>query len=149
MSETAIGIEAPEGVALTVLTHLKNGIIDEAIADFAEEFTFEDHGLGLGFKDKERLSEFFRKTRELYPDSLLEPDMVFVSGNHVIMEWTLQTTVTEQFYSGLSRKLQVSVRGVSIVRTENGKITDWADYYDGRSSRRTALAAHFEEWVEL
>jgi hypothetical protein len=39
--------------------------------------------------------------------------------------------------------------GASIVRTENGKITDWADYYDRLSSRRTVLAAHFEEWVEL
>jgi hypothetical protein len=43
----------------------------------------------------------------------------------------------------------VSVNGASIVRTENGKITDWADYYDGLTSRRTALAAHFKEWVEL
>jgi hypothetical protein len=67
----------------------------------------------------------------------------------MIMEWTLQTMVTEPFYGGLSRKVQVTVHGASIVRTENGKITDWADYYDGLTSRRTALAAHFKEWVEL
>ena len=125
------------------------GRLDDAIALFVEKLTFKDHGIGLEFKDKERLSEFFRKTRELYPDSYLETDTVFVSGDHVIMEWTLQTMVTEPFYGGLSRKVQASVHGASIVRTENGKITDWADYYDGGISRRTALAAHFEEWVEL
>jgi hypothetical protein len=149
MSEIAIEIAAPEDVTLTVLTHLRNGKIDDAIARFVEKPTFKDHGIGLEFKDKERLSEFFRKTRELYPDSFLETDTLFVSGDHVIMEWTLQTTLTEPFYGGLSRKVKVTVHGASIVRTENGKITDWADYYDGLTSRRTALAAHFEEWVEL
>jgi hypothetical protein len=149
MSEIAIGMAAPEGVALTVLTHLKNGKVDDAIARFVEKLTFKDHGIGLEFKDTERLSEFFRKTRELYPDSFLETNTIFVSGIHVIMEWTLHTSVTEPFYGGLARKVHVSVHGASIVRTENGKITDWADYYDGLTSRRTALAAHFKEWVEL
>src|SRR5262245_10540775 len=149
MSEIAIGMTAPERVALTVLTHLKNGKIDAAIARFIEKLTFKDHGIGLEFKDKESLSEFFRKTRELYPDFFLETDTIFVSGDRVIMEWTLQTIVTEPFYGGLSRKVQVSVHGASIVRTEVGRFTDWADYYDGRTSRRTALAAHFGEWGEL
>jgi hypothetical protein len=50
---------------------------------------------------------------------------------------------------GRSRKVHVSVHGASIVRTENGKITAWADDYDGLTARRTALAAHFKVWVEL
>src|SRR5262245_30798914 len=100
MSETAIGIVTPEGVALTVLTDLKNGKLDDAIARFVDKLTFKDHSLGLEFKDTERLSEFFRKTRELYPDSCLETDTIYVSGDHVILEWTLQTMVTEPFYGG-------------------------------------------------
>jgi limonene-1,2-epoxide hydrolase len=72
-----------------------------------------------------------------------------VSGNHVITEWTLRFSLTEPFYGGLKRTLKVSVQGVSIVRIENGNIAEWADYYDGLTSRRTALGAHFEEWVEL
>jgi hypothetical protein len=149
MSDIAMGMAAPEGVALSVLTHLKNGKIDDAIARFAEKLTFKDHGIGLEFKDTEHLSEFFRKTRELYPDSFLETDTIFVSGDHVIMEWTRHTMVTESFYARLSRTVPVLVHGASIVRTENGRITDWADYYDGLTSRRTALAAYFKEWVEL
>jgi steroid delta-isomerase-like uncharacterized protein len=149
MSEIPIGIAASEGVVLAVLTHLKNGKIDDAIARFAEEFRFKDHGIGLQFKHKERLAEFFKKARELYPNSFLQTNTIFVSGEHVITEWTLQATWPEPFYGQLSREVRVSMQGASIVRTDNGKITDWADYYDGLASRRTALASYFTEWVEL
>ena len=149
MSEVAIARGMLGSVVLSVLTHLKNGKIGDAIDCFADEFSFKDHGMGLEFKDKERLTEFFQKTRELYPDSLLLTDTIFVSGDDVITEWTLQATLTEPFYGDLSRKVRVSVQGVSIVRTDNGKITDWADYYDGLVSRRTASASYFTDWVEL
>jgi len=149
VGETLIPKSASEGVVLTVLSQLKNGKIDEALAGFAEEFQFKDHGIGLEFKNKERLGEFFYKTRELYPDSFLQTNTIFVSGNRVIAEWTLRFTLSEPFYGGLKRTVKVSVQGVSIVRIENGNIAEWADYYDGLTSRRTALAAHFEEWVEL
>ena len=92
-----IAIVASEGVVLTALTRLENGKIEAAVACFADEFTFNDHGIGLEFKDKERLAEFFHKTRELYPDSFLQTDVIFVSGDRVIAEWTLQFTLTETF----------------------------------------------------
>jgi hypothetical protein len=66
-----------------------------------------------------------------------------VSGEHVITEWTLKTTMTVPFYGGLSRKVPVSLHGASIVRIDNGKIIDRS------TSRRTALAAYFTEWVGL
>ena len=112
------------------------------------DFRYKDHGIGLEFRDKEGLTEFFRKTRELYPDYFLQADQTFVSGEHVITQWTLQVTITEPFYAGLTRRIPISIAGVSIARTANGKLADWADYYDGLTSRRTALAAHFTEWVE-
>jgi steroid delta-isomerase-like uncharacterized protein len=149
MSEIAIQMTTSEEVVLPVLTHLNNGNIDDAVARFAEDFTFKDRGIGLEFRDKERLTEFFQKTREFFPESFLQIDSILVSVDHVVSEWTLHTTFTEPFYGGASRKVQVSLYGVSVVRTKNGKITEWSDYYDGLTSRRTALAAHFEEWVEL
>src|ERR1700751_1383008 len=90
-TEMLVEVEALEGVVLTVLERLRNGKIEDAIACFAEEFSFKDHGVDLEFKNKERLAEFFRKKRELYPDSLLQTDTIFVSGDRVITEWTLQT----------------------------------------------------------
>lgn len=72
---------------------------------------------------------------------MLLTDTIFVSEDHVITEWTLLATLTEPFYGQLTRKVRVLLRGVSIVRTENGKITDWSDYYDVLTSRRTALVS--------
>jgi hypothetical protein len=148
MSEIAIGEEALEPGVLTVRTHLKNGKIGDAIACFAEEFRFKDHGMGLEFKDKERLTEFFQKTRELYPDSSLLTDTIFVSGDHVIIEWTLQATLTEPFYGGLSQKVRVSVQGLPSCGHATARLPTGADYYDGLASRRAALASYFTEWVE-
>jgi steroid delta-isomerase-like uncharacterized protein len=149
MSAIAIERAVTEQVVLTVLTHLNNGEIDDAIAPFAEEFTFKDRGIGLEFKDKGRLAEFFQKTSEFYPDSCLQIESILMSVDHMVGEWTLHTTVTEPFYGGLSRKVQILLHGVSVVRTKNGKITDWSDYYDGLTSRRTALASYFTDWDGL
>jgi steroid delta-isomerase-like uncharacterized protein len=147
MSDIPTGVAVLEGVVLTTLTHLSNGEVDDAVAHFAEEFRFNDRGMGLEFKDKERLAEFFEKAWQLYPDSVRKTNTIFPSGDHVVTEWTLQTTLAEPFH-GLLLKVPVSVDGTSIVRTHNGWITYWADYYDGLTSRRTALGAHFAEWVE-
>ena len=86
MSEIPVGVAALEGVVLTVLTQLNSGEVDDAVTRFAEECRFKDHGIGLEFKDKERLREFFQKTRELYPHSFLQTDTILVSGDHVIAE---------------------------------------------------------------
>jgi hypothetical protein len=146
MNAIAIERAATEQVVLTVLTHINNGEIDLAIAPFAEEFTFKDRGIGLEFKDKGRLAEFFQKTSELYPDSCLQIESILMSVDHVVGEWRLRTTVTEPLYAGLSRKVEILLHGVSVVRTKYGKITEWSDYYDGLTSRRTALAAYFTDW---
>ncbi|WP_035353541.1 nuclear transport factor 2 family protein [Edaphobacter aggregans] len=149
MVEMVVGMEALEGGVLTVLERLKNGKIEDAIACFAEEFSFKDHGVDLKFKNKERLAEFFRKARELYPDSLLQTDVIFASGDRVISEWTQQYTATEALLPAGPLKVPICLHGVSVVQIENGEITRWSDYYDGRTSRCTGLASYFTDWVEL
>ena len=139
---------ASEEVVLTAVTNLNDGNISETIASFTEEFTFKDHGIGLDFNDKVRLAEFFQKTREFYPDSFVQVDTIFVSGDRVFVEWTLRATLTEPFFGGLSRRVPITVQGVSIVRMDSRRISDWVDYYDGLTSRRTRLADYFTEWIE-
>ena len=148
MSEVSIQTLSPQKVVSAVLSQLNQEQIEDAVACFTTDFRYKDYGIGLEFKDKERLTDFFRKTRELYPDYFLQADQTFVSGEHVITQWTLQVTITEPFYAGLTRRIPISIAGVSVVRTDKGMIADWADYYDGLTSRRTALGAHFTEWVE-
>ena len=106
MVEMLVGIETLEGVVLTVLEHLRNGKIEDAIACFAEEFSFKDHGVDLEFKNKERLAKFFRKARELYPDSLLQTDAIYVScassrnGRHRIRRGGAQVAERAARHSG-------------------------------------------------
>lgn len=97
---------------------------------------------------KNNLAEFFQDAGVLSGQSI-HIDAVFVSGDRLIGEWTYQTTIAEPFFGGQTRKVLISLHGASVLRTQNGKITDWTDYHDGLTSRRTALAAHFEESVEL
>ena len=148
MSGVSVQTLSPERVVSGVLRQLNQGQIEDATVCFATDFRYKDHGIGLEFTDKQRLTEFFRKARELYPDYFVQADQTFVSGEHVITQWTLQVTVSEPFYAGLTRKIPISIAGVSIVRIDDGKIAEWADYYDGLTARRTALAEHFTEWIE-
>ena len=144
MNEALIGTANSESLVRAVLTALREGQIDNAVNHFGEQFAFNDYGIGLEFRDKGRLTEFFQKRRELYPDPLLLTDTIFVSGDHVISEWTQQYKATEAFLQGPS-KVPISLRGASIVRIEHGKIVRWSDYYNGLKARRTALASYFTD----
>jgi limonene-1,2-epoxide hydrolase len=148
-NEAPTGIANPESLVQTVVTALREGQIDTAVNQFGEQFAFNDYGMGLEFRDKARLTQFFRETRALYPDTLVLIDGIFVSGNHVISEWTLRYSLTERLFGEYSRELPICVHGVSVVRIENGKIADWSDYYDRLTSRRTALTSCFTEWIDL
>jgi steroid delta-isomerase-like uncharacterized protein len=148
MSEVHIATVALEKMVLAVISHLNKGEIDDALALFADQFSFKDHGIGLEFNEKDRLGEFFRKARELYPDTLVRTEAIFVSGQHSLIEWTVQATLIEPAFGNWRQKVPISVHGASVVLVENGRIKLWSDYYDGLVSRRTALAAYFTEWVE-
>jgi len=147
MKESLIELLAGDEV-LSALTRLRNGKIEDVAADFAENFCFNDRGLGLEFTDKERLLEFFRKERQLYPSSSFQINKILIAEDHVIAEWLLKYSIKEPFYGNTLRDVSVLLRGVSVVRTKRGKITEWSDYYDGLISRRTALASYFTDWIE-
>jgi ketosteroid isomerase-like protein len=149
MSHVQLESVTPQEVVSAVLTHLQKGTLNEATAYFAERFQFNDYGIELEFTDSRRLADFFNKARELYPDSSLRTDRVLVSGDCVTIQWMSHMLITEPFFGGTSRKVSVSLYGVSVVRIEDGRITEWSDYYDGLKSRRTALADYFAEWIEL
>jgi hypothetical protein len=72
----------------------------EVVDQFNDQFTFTDHALGLEFKDKRRLTEFFAKMRERFPDSERMDNTLFSGGDRVVSEWTLTATQTEPFLGG-------------------------------------------------
>jgi len=131
----------------SALTALSDGRISELIDAFDDHFTFVDEALELPFTDKERLDEFFRKERELFPDTVLEVLSTFESGEYVVAEWKVTASQTMPLGS-LQLRLPVSFKGTSVVRIETERITSWSDYYDQSTSRRFRLGAFFTEWVE-
>jgi steroid delta-isomerase-like uncharacterized protein len=139
----------PKQILQTALAVLRQGNFAAAADQFSDQFTFTDHALGLEFKDKGRLTEFLAKISERFPDSERKDNTIFNSGDRVITEWTLTATQTESFMGGRLRKVPISVQGISVVQIENGKISQWSDYYDQLKSRRYGVAALFTDWIEL
>lgn len=144
----SIGVSAPKRILQSLLDALNEGRIAEAVAQFDDQFTFTDHALDIEFTDKGRLIEFFQKSRELFPDTVVEVDSTFQCGDYVIAEWNLTATQTAPYYQSGGFRVPISLRGTSIARVENGRITHWSDYYDQNRSWRFSLAAFFTEWIE-
>ena len=112
-----------------MLTALSEGGIVEVVEQFDDRFTFTDHALVIEFTDKERLTEFLHKSRELFPDTALEVVSIFESGDYAIAEWKLTATQTVP-YGSISYRSRVLLPGSTIVQIENGRVTRWSDYYD-------------------
>ena len=140
-------VNAPRSILQSALAALTDGRIPEAVARFDERFKFNDHALTLVFTQKTLLTEFFQKSRELFPDTTLEVVSLMESGDHAIAEWKLTATQTVP-YGSISWRSRISLLGTTIVRIENGRIVQWSDYYDYASSRRMGLASYFTEWIE-
>ena len=139
----------PDRILQIALAAWRQGNLVELVDQFNNQFTFTDYALGLEFKDKERLTEFLAKTRERFPDSERRDKTLSSGGEYVVSEWTLTATTTEPFLEGRLRKVPICVQGISVVQIKNGKISQWADYYDQLKSRRQGVAALFEPWIEL
>jgi hypothetical protein len=112
MSELGIATAATGKILLAVVSHLNEGNIEDAVALFADPFSFNDHGIRLEFSTKDRLAEFFWKARELYPDSLLQTERIFVSGSNALTEWTLQATLIEPALATASGRFQSRCMGL-------------------------------------
>ena len=125
-----IGVSAPKRILQSALAALNEGKISEAVDQFDDDFTFTDHALDLEFTTKECLIEFFQKSRELFPDTVVKVDSTLQCGDHAVAEWKLTATQTVPGSGPTHFRFPISLRGTSIVRTENGRITFWSTQTD-------------------
>jgi hypothetical protein len=140
------GVRDPRGILEAMLASLSEGKVAEVVGAFGEHFTFTDHALGLEFKDKGRLIKFLQKSRELFPDTIVEVVSVLESGDYAIAEWKL--AAKQRVPCGAMRpQLPISLHGVSIVQVKGERITSWSDYYDPLESSRRGLAAQYTDWT--
>lgn len=140
------GATTPQHVLRAVLAALNQGRIADAVEQFDDDFTFHDRALGLQLAEKGRLREFFAKSRELFPDTVVQVASSHESGDTAFAEWRL-TATWPTYYVAVPVQLPISLSGASIARIENGRITYWSDYYDEKSSMRVTLAASLD-WCE-
>jgi hypothetical protein len=145
---SSIGLDASERTLRSVLTALSEGRFSDAVIPFDDHFIFIDQALDLEFTDKERLIEFFRKSRELFPDTALEIESTFAYGDHAAAEWKLTAMQTEFIIWNQTFRVPIVVRGSTIVCFDNGRVIRWSEYYDELTSRRYRLAGMFKEWIE-
>ena len=133
----------------SALAALNQGRFSEVVQCFDMDgcFRFNDHALTLEFTDKERLTEFFKKSHELFPDTRLVVISLCEDGELAIAQWKVSATQIVA-HGSISYRFPISLFGVTIVRVEKGKITQWSDYYDQSSSRRMSLGAFFTDWFE-
>jgi hypothetical protein len=139
--------KGPQQILQSALAALSEGRVPEVVEQFDDCFTFNDRALALEFTEKTRLTEFFEKSRELFPDTTLEIISLFEYGDHAIAEWKISATQIVP-YGSISCRVPISLHGATIVRVENENIVEWSDYYDQGSSRRVNLSAFFTECVE-
>jgi steroid delta-isomerase-like uncharacterized protein len=145
--DTSSNGKTPQQTLQSALDALSRGRFAEVLSCFDDRFRYNDHALDLEFTDKPRLTEFFQKARELFPDTTLEIVSLFESGDQAAAEWKL-TATENTAYGSISYRVPVSLLGSTTVHVEYGKIVQWSDYYDQNSAHRANLAAFFSEWVE-
>ncbi len=138
----------PAAIVYSFLQSIRDGQTSGAVELFADAFTFYDYGLQLCFTDKQRLANFFDKRVQQCPDWLFTVDTQFSEGGNVSLFWTMNASVSELAFGGRVRVIPVKVQGASFIRIQGEKIIEWADYYDGLTSRRQALAEYFRDWIE-
>ena len=132
----------------SMLAALNDGKITEFVERFDDDFRFTDHALSLEFRDKRGLVEFLEKSRELFPDTVVEVRSTFESEDYAVAEWTLTATETAG-YGSMQLRLPISLSGVSIAQIRNERVVRWTDYNDQAKSHRVGLAAHFTDLIEL
>ena len=140
--------KTPERVLQSMLLALNEGRISDAVADFDDQFIFADHALDLEFTVRANLADFFQKSRNLFPDAVVDVLSIRESGDQAVAEWKLTATQSVR-YGNRPCRFRISLSGVTIACIQNGKVVRWSDYYDQMTSRRSGLAAHFKEWIEL
>jgi ketosteroid isomerase-like protein len=140
--------DASQQILMSALAALSEGRVSEIVEQFADRFTFNDHAFRLEFTDKTRLTEFFEKSREVFPDTTLEIVSLFESGERAIAEWRLSATESVPLGS-VSHRIPISFQGSTIIRVENGRIVQWSEYYDQGSYLPIRLGAFFTEWTKI
>ena len=119
--------KTPECVLQSRLLALNDGRNSDAVGEFDDQFMFTDHALDLEFTVRANLADFFQKSRNLFPDAVVDVLSIRESGDQAVAEWKLTATQSVR-YGNMPFRFRISLSGVTIACIQNGKIVRWSDY---------------------
>ena len=96
---------------------------EKVAAYFTDDAVYEDVALGEVHRGKAAIKAFAKGTFEILPGYALKPRSLVVGKGSAAVEWVMSGTFRE---TGKS----FSVRGVSVMQLENGKIRRNSDYWN-------------------
>jgi ketosteroid isomerase-like protein len=90
--------------------------LERVMAFFAEDIVYEDTTVGAIARGTEQMRKFVKDSFRRVPDARFEFVHAFSTGTDYAMEWVMQP---------------MGVRGLSIGKMHDGKITENRDYWNG------------------
>lgn len=105
--------------------------VDKFTSFYADDCVWEDVALGLVNRGKKEVKAYFKTMFVAVPDLRFEVQSVFVEGDWGVCEWLMTGTQAGDF-PGLPSAVgkSFSVRGVSVIQLQNGKISRNSDYWN-------------------
>lgn len=97
---------------------------------FADEGVYEDVPPKIVYRGKDEIEKFMSAIWSWAPDIEFTPTSIVQLGDTVVAEWTMHGTQTGPIGGIPASGNSFSVRGVSVVKVDHGKIVRQSDYYD-------------------
>lgn len=104
--------------------------LDEIAAIFAPDGTYEDVPPARSYRGPEEIKGFLTAIWSWAPNVQFEVTSLAVAGDTVVAEWVMSGTQTGAIGQIPAIGNDFSVRGVSVMEIEGGRITRNSDYYD-------------------
>ncbi len=102
----------------------------------SDDTRFEDTAFGVIAEGKEQYTAIFRKFFGAISNMKAEIESTIASGEFAASVWTFSGTQMGDFPGVPATGRPFRVRGVSIMRVRNGKVTSRTDYWDSATMLR-------------
>lgn len=109
---------------------------DKFLALFTDDCIYEDVTFGVVNHGKEELRAFAHGVFTDVPDFKMELTARFVAGPSAGMEWVMSGTHQGNFPGMPATGKRFSIRGVTIIELQGGKIRRNSDYWDAATMMR-------------
>ena len=109
---------------------------DGILEFFSDELEYVDQALGLRFSSKQELRDFVAATFDAIPDLAFELTGSFATDAHCAGEAVMRGTQTKDPPGLPASGKHVALRGISIWRVTNGRLSEeWSEFDEERVLR--------------